>query len=292
MKKWVVLTGMLASMPTFMTNAAWFENNTALSQAHQHLLTNDLSSMFDSLVEVWQSPSSAAIKDHLNDLLIQSFDVDCGKSLTQQPFPNWIKSLTIRSIEIQSPGRDAYQVVIDTVALSEIKDISLTRWVNSAISQDSSFTEVQRAKPGSSEQAYVKRYNLGASLEMGLYRLIVTVSDNVTWSAWVILNESKKDNTVHWTSKDGWAIKKVAIPNPYCPLPKLNVSIYKYDDGKYSELWHQTYESDYPESVQTTSLPPSRYVLAVSMNHQRWQGPIVIEESQVISKTYDVSSDE
>ncbi|QTG90682.1 DUF2861 family protein, partial [Vibrio furnissii] len=35
-----------------------------------------------------------------------------------------------------------------------------------------------------------------------------------------------------------------------------------------------------------------RYVLAVSMTHQRWQGPITIEQSQVISKTYDVSLEE
>ncbi|MEF1174054.1 DUF2861 family protein, partial [Vibrio sinaloensis] len=33
-------------------------------------------------------------------------------------------------------------------------------------------------------------------------------------------------------------------------------------------------------------------VLAVSMNHARWQGPIIVEQSQIISKTYDVSLDE
>ncbi len=48
------LTGMLLSTPAFADPTGWFEKNTPLTQAHQHLLNNDLESMFSSLVEVWQ----------------------------------------------------------------------------------------------------------------------------------------------------------------------------------------------------------------------------------------------
>lgn len=87
-------------------------------------------------------------------------------------------------------------------------------------------------------------------------------------------------------------LKKKALLNPYCPLPELNVSLYDYVDGQYSKLWSKSYVSEYPNSLEVTNLSSDRYVLAVTMTSQRWQGPITIEQSQVISKTYDVSVDE
>ncbi|MDC0612609.1 DUF2861 family protein [Vibrio sp.] len=273
-------------------NSAWFEKNTPLTQAHQHLLNNQLPAMFDSLVEVWQSQHSVSLNDHLNSLLRQSLNVDCGKSLSEQPFPDWVKSITIRAIEIQSPGREAHQVIVDTVTNNEIKDISLTKWVNSSISQDASFNQLNSDGVNKGEFAYIKRYNLTSPLDIGLYRLIVTKDDSTSWSTWVILDQTSDEHSVHWIAKDQWNVKKTAIPNPYCPLPKLNVSVYQYVDGKYQERWHKSYDSDYPSILESNNLPPNRYVLAVSMNHQRWQGPIAIERSQVISKTYDISPEE
>jgi hypothetical protein len=57
-------------------------------------------------------------------------------------------------------------------------------------------------------------------------------------------------------------------------------------------VWSKEYESDYPTNLEATDLSPDRYILAVSMTHLRWQGPISIEQSQVISKTYDISVEE
>jgi len=273
-------------------NGAWFEKVTPLTQAHQHLLNNQLPAMFDSLVEVWQSQHSPSLNDHLNRLLLQSLNVDCGKSLSEQSFPNWIKSVVIRMVDVQSPGREAHQLLIDAVTDDEIKDMSLTKWVNSSISQDTVFNRQKGDAVTSGERSYIKRYNLSSPLNIGLYRLILTKSDDVTWSTWIIIDHNHRNNAVHWIAKDQWDVKKIALQNPYCPLPKLNVSVYQYVDGKYQERWHNSYVSSYPSKLEHHSLPPSRYVLAVSMNQQRWQGPIVIENSQVISKTYDVSADE
>lgn len=271
-------------------HAEWFEQNTPLTQAHQHLLNNNLPSMFDSLVEVWQSQHSKLLDEHLNELLLQSLNVDCGKSLSKQPFPDWIKSVTIRNIMIQSTGREAFQLIVDSVTDSKISDISLTKWVNSSISQDSSFNQLNSDNV-TDDFTYIKRYNLTSPIAMGLYRLIIKKSETESWSTWIVFDRSTNDNSVHWLAKDQWDVKRTALQNPYCPLPKLNVSIYQYIDGKYQEKWHKAYESDYPSSLQPNILPPNRYVLAVSMNQQRWQGPIAVENSQVISKTYDISDE-
>ncbi|MDW6004466.1 DUF2861 family protein [Vibrio mangrovi] len=291
-KKSLFLLGVLLCTPGYHVYADWFEQNTPLTQAHEHLLENDLPKMFSSLVEVWQSPNGNHLRNHLNDLLLQSLNADCGKSLDRTPFPDWIKSLAVRRVEIQSPGRDAFQLLVDLVTTSQIKEVSFTRWIDHSISLDSSFSQINRDVVTDDERTYVKRYNLNNRLPMGLYRLIVSRKNGESWSSWVILDNPKTYHTIHWRSKEQWNVEKTAIPNPYCPLPKMRVSVYSYDDGKYSEVWKQTYESNYPTQLPANTLEPDRYVLAVSMNHQRWQGPITIEQSQVISKTYDVSLEE
>ncbi len=65
----------------------WFKNSDALTQVHKHLLDNDLSLMFDSLVEVWQINASQSREDHLNELFDQALNKDCGKTLTKRHYP-------------------------------------------------------------------------------------------------------------------------------------------------------------------------------------------------------------
>ncbi|MCG6220736.1 DUF2861 family protein, partial [Vibrio diabolicus] len=79
--------------------------------------------------------------------------------------------------------------------------------------------------------------------------------------------------------------------NPYCPLPEMNVGLYDYVDGQYQRVWNKTYESDYPNSLELEGIPNERYVLAVSMNTKRWQGEILVEQSQTISRTYDITQE-
>ncbi|GHZ78153.1 hypothetical protein VCSRO81_3375 [Vibrio cholerae] len=162
------LTGMLLSTPAFADPTGWFEKNTPLTQAHQHLLNNDLESMFSSLVEVWQLEKNKNLKTHLNNLLIQSLSVDCGRGLDNKPFPDWIQGVTIRRVDVQSPGRDAYQVAIDTKTKVPITDIRLTKWVDKVVSTDSSLTN-RSDSVTTNIYTYAQRYNLTNPLSAGLY---------------------------------------------------------------------------------------------------------------------------
>ncbi|ENL6072600.1 TPA: DUF2861 family protein [Vibrio cholerae] len=285
------LTGMLISMPVFADPTGWFEKNTPLTQAHQHLLNNDLQSMFSSLVEVWQLEKNNNLKTHLNNLLIQSLNVDCGRGLDNKPFPDWIQGLTIRRVDVQSPGRDAYQVAIDTKTKVPITDIRLTKWVDKIVSTDSSFTN-RSDSVTTNVYTYAQRYNLTNPLSAGLYRIDITATDQESWSAWVILGDTIAKQVVRWASKDEWQIQKTELLNPHCPLPKLSISVFDHIDGNYKQIWSESYESDYPTTLGNVSLPSDRYIVTISMIHQRWQGPLAIEQSQVISKTYDVNIDE
>lgn len=94
---------MLSSVINTAYAADWFKSSDALTQVHKHLLDNDLSQMFDSLVEVWQINSSQSREDHLNELFAQALNKDCGKTLTKKTLPDWISSVVVKRHIIQSP---------------------------------------------------------------------------------------------------------------------------------------------------------------------------------------------
>lgn len=291
-KRSFITLALILSSSVSAESVSWFERSTPLTQAHRHLLNDDLSAMFTSLVEVWQQDKNTAIKPHLNSLLLQSLESDCGKSLDSNPLPNWINSIVVRRMALESPGRDAYRAVIEAKATRGIRDITLTRWISKTISTDDQFA-VEESGDSSELATYTKRYNLNGRIPMGLYRLDVTAEDQSSWSSWVILGDPKAEVTIRWAEKDQWAVDKNALLNPNCPQPRLETSIYDYIDDKYVEVWSEGYQSAYPKKLpSSTIVAPGRYVLAVSMQHQRWQGPIIVEQSQIISKTYDVSVEE
>lgn len=289
LKRTAILGALLVSAPTSAKDVPWFQSNTPLTQAHKHLLNNDLPAMFSSLVEVWQLEKNQTITPHLNDLLLQSLEVDCGKSLDTKPLPAWLHSVIVRRTDIQRPGRDSYRASVEIESRIDISDISLTKWVSRSLTNDNSLTTF---KVSDTLTKYIKRYNINSRMAMGLYRIDVTGSDNSTWSSWLVLGEDKAKVTVRWQSKDQWKVEKNALLNPHCPLPKLDVSLYDFVDGKYNRVWGKVYESDYPSTIDSDAAQPGRYVLAVAVNQTRWQGPIIVEQSQTISKTYDVSLEE
>ncbi len=289
LKRTAILGALLVSAPASAKDVPWFQSNTPLTQAHKHLLNNDLPAMFSSLVEVWQLEKNQTITPHLNDLLLQSLEVDCGKTLDTKPLPDWLNSVIVRRTDIQSPGRNSYRASVEVESRIDISDISLTKWVSRSLTNDNALTAF---KASDTLTKYVKRYNLNSRMTMGLYRIDVTGSDNSTWSSWLVLGEDKAKVTVRWQSKDQWKVEKNALLNPHCPLPKLDVSLYDFVDGKYNRVWGKVYESDYPSTIDSGAAQPGRYVLAVAVNQTRWQGPIIVEQSQTISKTYDVSLEE
>ncbi|MGF1776794.1 DUF2861 family protein [Vibrio nomapromontoriensis] len=272
--------------------AEWFENNTPISQAHRHLLTKDQESMFQSLVEIWQQQPSKTIKTHINRLFLQSLEADCGKGYSSQPLPKWLSSVIVKQQSIQSPGRDTFQATIELESEIAISSITLKKWVDRKISNDREFFTNATSDPVTHAAVYGIRYNLTSPIDVGLYRLEVKRIDGEVWSQWLIFTDQALKQTVRWSAKDKWQIEKNALLNPYCPLPKLEVGLYDYVDGKYTQIWGQEYESDYPSELKAKNVPPDRYVLAVSMKQTRWQGPILFERSQIISKTFDVSVDD
>ena len=126
MRLFLLFGALLSSASVMSKQVSWFESNSPLTQAHRHLLNNDLSGMFSSLVEVWQLEKNSSIAPHLNDLFLQSLDVDCGKGFDKRSLPSWLSNVTIRRTEIQSPGRDAYRAIIEVDTTKEIFDITLT----------------------------------------------------------------------------------------------------------------------------------------------------------------------
>tara|TARA_Y100001960_G_C14749179_1_gene867439 strand:- start:1010 stop:1879 length:870 start_codon:yes stop_codon:yes gene_type:complete len=288
-KVYPLIGALLLSAPSYSVEVPWFESNTPLTQAHKHLLNDDLPAMFSSLVEVWQLEKNQTINPHLNDLFLQSLEVDCGKGLDTKPLPTWLKKVAVRRSDIQSPGRDTYRAIIDVESDKAIADITLSKWITKSLSTDSSLTTIAQ---GDSVTKYIKRYNLNSRMKMGLYRIDVTAKDQTSWSSWLVLGEPKAKVSVRWQSKDQWKVEKNALLNPHCPLPKLETELYDFVDGKYNRVWNQTYESDYPTTLESNVVEPGRYVLAISVNHARWQGPVIVEQSQIISKTYDVSLEE
>lgn len=293
MSKWLMSALLCAPFSVTASSVDWFQNNTSLVQAHQHLLERDLSSLFTSLVETWQQKHNAIVESNLNDLLIQSLDMDCGKGLESAQTPAWIKSVIVRRSDIQSPRRDNFRASIEIHTTKEIANVTLTKWVDSVISaNDEALLDSSSLSTNDNEKVYIKRYNLNNPLPIGLYRLNVVTKDNTSWNSWVVLSDAKAKYSVRWTAKDKWKIEKNALLNKHCPLPKLNVSLYDYEGGSYHMVWSKMYESGYPESLAAVNLPPDRYILAVSMTHQRWQGPILVERTQIISKNYEISGDD
>ncbi len=291
-----LFTGLLIALPVFSSFAdTWFseillseaEGSSPINQAHRKLLSNDLGGSFSSIIQAWQTDTDEYVEQHLNELLLKSLESDCGKSISNEPVASWIDNIVIKRQEVQSPGRRVSRVIVDILSEQQIKEIVLTKWPDSPVSGESNFENIST----DTRMTFRKSYELQQRLSKGLYKLEVTEEQGKNWSTWIVMGESSAKKTVRWDSKDTWAIDQRALLNPYCALPKLKVSLYDHIEDEYIRVWHREYESDYPKRVPLSELKPERYVLAVGIVHQRWQGPIVIEDQQVISKTYDISSE-
>lgn len=278
-------TLLLSSFCSFA--GTWFEESSPLNQAHEKLLDNDLKGSFDSIIQVWQSEPTQYVEIHLNELLRKTLENDCGKSIATEPVAPWIHSIIVKRQSVQSPGRTVSRAIVEVSSKSEIKNIRLTRWPDSVISKESSFEIIE----SEARNTYRISYELNQRLRSGLYRLEINNANNQPWQQWIVMGESPNKEVVRWETTDSWAVDRVAALNPYCTLPMLTVSVYDYVKDEYVRVWNQDYEGNYPTQLPINELKPDRYVIAVGLTHHRWQGPVIIEDQQVISKTYDISSE-
>jgi hypothetical protein len=292
MKKYFSALVLVTLLAPSVKGADWFETNTPLTEVHRYLLNKDLESMYTALVEVWQQKQSKSIMSHINRVFLQSLEVDCGKGLSSEPLPDWLRSVTITQQSAQSPGRDTFMTSVDIDSLSPVRQIKLLKWVDKKISNDFENYKVVNGDAVTGVSSYGVRYNLASPLEVGLYSIQVSLESGESWNQWLIFSDQALKQSVRWTAKDKWRIEKNALLNPYCPLPKLDVGLYDYIDGKYTQIWGKEYESEYPNQLEAKGIEPDRYVIAVSIKQSRWQGPILFERSQVISKTFDVSPED
>lgn len=305
MKKKLCFSLLLCVFSSSAQANSWFLSQNLLTKAHQHLLTGQLEPMFASLVELWQLNNSTHLSVHLNELLAHSLIVDCGKGLDKQPFPQWLTNLRVRQIEIQNAERLSYQLTLEaTTKNTPLVDLKLRHWEGKPLTSESAFNQLSTSAlskkkednqtPTKLNESYVyqQRYHLNHKPKAGLYRLDILTEDNNEWSAWLILLEDSPAQRVLWTAENQWKVEKNKLLNAKCPLPKLTVSVLDYQNGHYNEVWKHHYEKEYPSSLEFNFLPSERYLLSVSMNFQRWQGSISIEQSQVIHKSYEVLVEE
>ncbi len=275
-------------LPSFCgVTKTWFKTSSPLNQAHEKLLDNDLKGSFDAMIQVWQSDPTEYVENHLNELLQKTLENDCGKSIATEPVAPWIRSIIVKRQSIQSPGRTVSRVIAEITSETDITGIRLLRWPDTVVSKEANFEVIK----GEAKNIFRISYELNQRLPSGLYRLEVNSDNNQPWHQWIVMGESVNKEVVRWESKDSWAVDRLAQLNPYCTLPVLTVSLYDYIKDEYVRVWNQEYEGKYPTQLPISELKPDRYVLAVGITHHRWQGPVIIEDQQVISKTYDISSE-
>ncbi|OEF23225.1 DUF2861 family protein [Vibrio rumoiensis] len=282
--KIAVITLSLLAVPTWAADD-WFTEKSSLTNAHKALLEGNLEQSFNSMIQTWQKEPHDQLKVHLDNLLTKALDIDCGRSFDSSGYPAWLDKVTIERQTIQSPGRLNYRLRILVQSNNKLTDVSLTKWPDIVMINNEGLSEEQDKE----HWLYQNRIDMNAQIDSGLYKIKLKDQSGEEWENWVILSKPDNKQTVRWNSKDSWIVDKTALLNRFCPLPVLEVALYGNVNGEYKELWKKEYETDYPISLSDTNLPPSRYLLGVSITHKRWQGLMTIEDKQIINKAYDIS---
>ncbi|CAM3036960.1 DUF2861 family protein [Vibrio rarus] len=294
MKAWLAPLLLLPLAVAPMTaNAQWFEESNIITQMHKKLLEDDLSGMFDLMVQVWQQESTEHIEPHLDALLKQATEKDCGKGLIAEGLPTWIDSITIEKVAIQRPGRLSNKLGLSILTEQALKSVRLTAWPDATVSKNvidqRAFAQV--TDDNRTLQRTEATYSLNKPLKSGLYQLIIEDNQMRKWTHWLIMSHPDPVHVVRWASNDSWVVDKKRLLNRYCPLPVQKVTVYDYKDGQYNTVWNKSYESNYPVKLPSNALPPDRYVVNVSMTQSQWQGPILFQDKRIISKTIDFTEE-
>ncbi|CAM4141843.1 DUF2861 family protein [Vibrio neonatus] len=292
--KRLLATLLLLPLATPVTaNAQWFEENNIVTQMHQKLLEDDLNGMFELMVQVWQQESTDSLASHLDSLLKQATEKDCGKSLIAEGFPSWIDSITIEKVSLQRPGRLSNKLALNILTDKPLVSVKLIAWPDSSISNNvidqRSYEET--TDDNRTLQHTEATYSLNKPLKAGLYQLVLEDNTQRLWTHWLIMSDADPVHVVRWDSQDSWAVDKKRLLNRYCPLPVQKVTVYDYKDGKYNTVWNKSYESTYPVRLPANAVPPDRYVVSVSMTQSQWQGPILFQDKRIISKTVDFADE-
>ncbi|WP_261818216.1 DUF2861 family protein [Vibrio gallicus] len=288
------LASLILLLPFSAPQAKWFEESNTIAQMHKSLLQDDLDGMFEQMVQVWQQESEQYIRPHLDALLEQAVSKDCGKSLMTQSLPTWLTSINISRNTTQRPGRTSHKLVITIDSQSKLDSIDFIRWPERHISAEHQIFQKTEKIYNDDRQMHTtqKVYNIPRRLDSGLYQLTIKDNDGESWNSWVIIDAIKPPQSVRWESRDKWVVDKTKLLNRACPLPRQEIQVSEYKEGKYSQVWSNSYESPrYPTHLPKNAIEANRYLLSVSMVNSRWQGPVVIQQQNTISKTIDLTEE-
>ncbi len=279
----------LALTTATQVQANWFSNSNSLTQAHKSLLEGDLSAMFDYVTNSWQQEKiDSSYREHINDLLAKSLEIDCGKSISARVYPEWLKTATVTHQSVERPGRISYSLLLNIDSDLPIKEALISNWPDAPISketeQDSSLDE----ETGLYQLS--KEFQLNQRLKPGLYRISLS-TENDQWTDWLIIYDEIRDHEVRWSSRQTWKVIKNSLLNTHCPLPEQQVTVLDYVDGEYKTVYSKSYEAEYSQGLNSKVLTPDRYVLQISMSHVRYQGLFRYTDRHVLSKTLDLTEE-
>lgn len=209
--KRLLATLLLLPLATPVTaNAQWFEENNIVTQMHQKLLEDDLNGMFELMVQVWQQESTDSLASHLDSLLKQATEKDCGKSLIAEGFPSWIDSITIEKVSLQRPGRLSNKLALNILTDKPLVSVKLIAWPDSSISNNvidqRSYEET--TDDNRTLQHTEATYSLNKPLKAGLYQLVLEDNTQRLWTHWLIMSDADPVHVVRWDSQDSWAVDK------------------------------------------------------------------------------------
>ncbi len=289
MTRGIILTFMGFVLITAQASDKWFEQQTLLTSAHQKILENDIEGTFSVISEIWQQDPPKYVQNHLDKLLEKAIEIDCGKSLRSGKLPNWIKEVTVRRKMNQSSGRTHLSLILDVLSDEHISSIEIKQWNSDDFSSDWTLKTIDTERKKLT--LLRKEYRLNTRLDSGLYFLTMTTEHGLTWATWIIMAVPQTKQFVRWQSNGNWKILKTGLKKKHCSPPILNLSLIDSNNGKSKIRWSQEYERDFPKSIPVRDLDAKKYVLSVTITHQRWQGSISIEDQQVINKTYGIKVD-
>lgn len=260
--------------------AKWFLTQDLYTVAHQRLLEGKTSASFDGMVQAWQQAPNVEQRNNLNDLFKLAITEDCGHSLDQRVFPQWLSNLSIRREVSQNLNQTMLKLSITGLTRSEITEIKFSKWPDESIIAD---------KPTIEKGGYfaVETRPLDKPLNAGLYQLTITTEGEQSYNRWILLTEPTSKQKISWIDSKNWRIERGGLPNPACPSPALSMSIYDLNDTSWTPLWTVDVDGKLPTKLPKIDVPDGRYWLSVGLIESRWQGDISVLDIQKITRPVD-----
>ena len=283
----------LVLVGTNATAEGWFNEQSVLYSAHKQFLEGDSLKGFETSIEVLQSSTEKNIIRNIDTLIGTAISKNCGRDLSTIVVPNWLNTVSVQRMIIQSPGRLHHRLLVQFDSKKKISNLSFIKWPDKEQLTNPSIKTIPTQDDNIIQYIYASE-SLNNRVKNGLYKLIITADDkeNTQWESWIVLTTPKTEMSVSWLGKNKWKTTQTGLLKSNCPLPEMAVGIYDHQDNDYIKLWEQFYDEQFPQRLPSTNVLPGSYILSVSFNHKHFQGPISIQEIQAITKVINFDDPE